>query len=175
MVMEMVEVKERGIGKMKISLMIGAVLVVALVVSNIWFYVTLQNQIDALNSEINSLNTTYANYVATHNVTDSQYNALKAPKLSALSIYSEDVTSESHLHVTGELWNVGTDTAYECRLRVQAYQGDVIAINTYISIGTIEGENRRILDYRVGYSGSPLTRWTMTPQWETKPEFPTNP
>jgi outer membrane murein-binding lipoprotein Lpp len=76
------EVEKKGIGKA--GLVIFAVLIVVLIVSNVWSYIVLKNQINALEtqvntlqSQINSLNTTYQDYMASHHHTDSEYDAMK--------------------------------------------------------------------------------------------------
>lgn len=86
----MTEIEKKGIGKAKASLVVCVVLIVILSISSIWLYtgiVSLQNQIDTLerdksqlesqisdlHSEINWLNFSYDNYVATHHYTDSEY------------------------------------------------------------------------------------------------------
>lgn len=280
----MTEVEKKGIGKAKVGLVVSAVLIVILAVSNVWSYTNLQNQINTLNndknnlqsqvntlqsqidslnttyqdylsthshsnseyaalqsqiqtlqtwldgnisllqttiaerdqlqtwldgnitnyesqinllntqitnlqSQIDSLNTTYQdyvsthshsnseydalqseynNYVATHHHTDSEYDALKAPKLSLLSLSSSDERpwlATPRLHVYGEVWNVGTDTAYSCKLHVVAYQGAVKAIDTYVSLGTIAGENRKSIDENIYYSGEALTSWSISAEW----------
>ena len=85
----MVVVGKKGIGK--VGLLVPAVLVVILVVSNVWSYTTLQNQIDTLSNEKNnlqghvstlqsqmeSLNITYQDYVSTHIYSNSEYDALQ--------------------------------------------------------------------------------------------------
>jgi hypothetical protein len=85
----MTEVEKKGIGK--ISILIPTVLIVILVVSNVWSYTTLQNQIDTFNNEknnlqshvstlqsqMNSLNTTYQDYISTHIYSNSEYDALQ--------------------------------------------------------------------------------------------------
>jgi len=101
----------------------------------------------------------------------NQLNTLKAPKLiSALN--SEDVhTGTWHLHVWGAVWNVGTDTAYNCRIHVVAYQDSTVRADTYIILGTISGEGWKWVDenpvYYVG--GGALASWTLTLEWTTTP------
>jgi len=92
----MAKVEKRRLGMAKIGLIICAILILILSVTNVWSYITLQNQIDALKddtnglqnqvnalnndksalqSQVDSLNTTYMDYIATHRMTDSEYNA----------------------------------------------------------------------------------------------------
>jgi len=151
----------------------------------------LQNQITSLQFQIGSLNSTYQDYMATHGYTNDEYwdlyanytqenwwhhyyenltLALKAPKLSVLSVYSGDVRpwlGTPYLHVYGEVWNVGSDTAYNCRLHVILYQGSVVAEDTYVNLGTISGENKKSVDANIYYNGDALTSWSITPEWTT--------
>ena len=85
----MAVVGKKGIGK--VGLLVPAVLVVILVVSNVWSYTTLKNQIDTLSdeksnlqghvstlqSQMESLNITYQDYVSTHIHSNSEYGALQ--------------------------------------------------------------------------------------------------
>lgn len=135
----------------------------------------LDGNITALNAKITTLEvananleTEYANLQAEYEALTSEYYELKAPKLSLLSLYSKDerpMIGTPHLHIYGEVWNVGTDTAYDCKLHVVAYQGDVKAIDTEILLGTIYGENKKAVDSNIYYSGDPLTMWSITPKW----------
>lgn len=195
-VIEMTETKKKRIGKVKVGLIVSAILVIVLTVTNVWSYTSLQNQITTLNdattnlqsqvntlqtdkanlqSQIDSLNTNYQDYASTHSHSNSEYDALeeerdalKAPKLKIESLFVDDVRpwwGDKYLHVYGEIWNVGTDTAYDCRLHVMAYQGSVLAIDTYIWLGTINGENRKNVDSKIYYLGSALTKWYIFSEW----------
>lgn len=136
---------------------------------------SLQSQVNELQEQKNSLNATYQEYKSTHSHSNSKFDALeaerdllKAPKLSTLSLYSTDERPElgtPHLHIYGEVWNVGNDVAYDCRLNVVAYQGAVKAIDTQIFLGTIFGENRKSVDDEIDYSGEALTSWNITASW----------
>jgi chromosome segregation ATPase len=148
------------------------------------------SQISDLQNKIASLNSTYNNYVNDHSYTNEQYqnlqnqitslNAqitslqsqianLQAPKLIEVNLKSDDnhpIFGTEYLHVYGEVCNVGTDTAYGSILHVVAYQsGDVVAINTYIWLGTISGESWKSIDASITYSGDSLTSWTITPEF----------
>jgi chromosome segregation ATPase len=130
---------------------------------------SLQNQISNLNSQINSLNTQITNLQ--NQITDlqNQINSLKAPKLIKVDLRAEDNRpwlQTPYLHVYGYVCNVGTFTAYNSKIHVVAYQsGGVIAIDTYITLGSISGESWTRVDTNVYYSGSALTGWTLTLEW----------
>jgi predicted nuclease with TOPRIM domain len=173
----------------KVGLVVSVVLVAALAVSNVWLYTTLQDEIQTLRTEQNTLqsqvntlheqknalNATYQEYKSTHSHSNSKYDALeaerdllKAPKLSTLSLHSMDERPElgtPRLRIYGEVWNVGNDIAYDCRLDVVAHQGTVKAIDTQIFVGTIFGENGKSIDDEIHYSGEALTSWSITASW----------
>ena len=133
---------------------------------NITYYdsqiASLQNQISNLNSQINSLNAQITNL-------QNQINSLKAPKLIKVDLRAEDNRpwlQTPYLHVYGYVCNVGTNTAYNSKIHVIAYQsGGVVAIDTYITLGSISGESWTRVDTNVYYSGSALTGWTLTLEW----------
>jgi len=74
--------------------------------------------------------------------------------------------STDYLHVTGSVINVGTNAAYNCKLHVILYQGQTVAKDTYINLGTIVGEGYVDVDEKVYYEGSALTNWSITPEWD---------
>jgi chaperonin cofactor prefoldin len=122
----------------------------------------LQNQISNLNSQVNSLNAQIINL-------QNQINSLKAPKLIPIDLRAEDNRPwlrTPYLHVHGYVCNVGTNTAYNSKIHVVAYQsGGVEAINTYINLGTMYGESWKSVDANIYYSGSALTSWTLRLEW----------
>jgi hypothetical protein len=174
---------------------VAGILIAALVVSNVYMYMTFQPQIADLQGEVSSLNAEYSEYVASHSYTDSEYNSLnstyndyvdthshndleyaalederdafKAPKLNLLNLQSSDEWSidAPYLNFFGEVWNVGADVAKDCRIHVTAYQGTVKAIDSWIGLGTILGENKKSIDRDISYEGTPLTAWNVTAHW----------
>ncbi|MDQ1281567.1 MAG: hypothetical protein QG670_2832 [Thermoproteota archaeon] len=151
------------------------VLVIIFGVSNAFIFTSMQSQILGLNTKYNTLNTTYQNYKNTHGYSDSQYftlntqyNTLNAPRLSSLSLSFESIDpsfGDSYLHVFGEVWNVGNSTAYNSKIHVTIYQGNVIAADTDILLGMITSENKSSLDQQVSYSGSTLTSYNYSLTW----------
>lgn len=119
----------------------------------------MQNQISNLNSQITSL--------------ENQINALKAPKLTGVDLNGEDnrpFLATPYLHVHGYICNMGTNTAYNSRIHVVAYQsGGVTAIDTYITLGIISGQSCKSIDSKVYYSGSALTSWSLPLEWTDTP------
>ena len=116
----------------------------------------LENQVANLNSQIQTLNSQIAN--------------LQAPKLIKVNLRADDSRpwlQTPYLHVYGEIVNVGSNTARNCKLHVVAYQGSVVAIDTYITMTNINGESWISVDSSVYYSGSSLTSSSITAQWTT--------
>ena len=99
----------------------------------------------------------------------NQIDFLKAPKLIKVDLKANDnrpLFGTPYLHIYGYICNVGTNSAYNCKLHIVAYQsGGVKAIDTYIDLGTIYKESWKIVDSKVYYSGSPLESWEITPEW----------
>jgi hypothetical protein len=194
-VIEMSEVKTESAGRSRLGVIVAGVLIVALIVSNVWVYMTLQTQVNDLHGQVSSLNATYLDYAASHRYTNSEHeglnstynayvaahshtdveyaalederDAFKAPKLNLLNLQSSDEWSLAapSLRYYGEVWNVGADKAYDCRLHVTAYQDAVKAIDSWIGLGTILGENKKSLDVDIAYIGAPLTAWNVTAYW----------
>ena len=128
-------------------------------------------------TEYDALYDAYQTYRSTHYYTDTQYYALSsqystvwcnwylldAPKLSTLNLKLSDERpwlSDPYLLVSGEVWNVGNRTAYNCKIHVTLYQGSVTAKETDVYIGTIAGENKASVNQKVYYQGSQLTGWS---------------
>ena len=146
----------------------------------------LQNQIISLIAQITNLQSTYNSYVSTHSHTDSEYaslvtqianlqnqiNTLKAPNLIKINLEETDNRpwlQTPYLRVRCVVVNLGNNTAYNCKLHVILYQGSVIAKDTYIILGSIDGKNWITGTYDVQYSGSALTRWSVMPEWTANP------
>lgn len=121
----------------------------------------LESQVSSLNYQINDLN--------------NELDALKSPKLVNVGLGAHDNrenTSEPFLQIEGSVFNVGRETAYNCKLRVVAYQGDVQSIFVLdADSGTIEGLASVTFNTKVYYSGGPMSMslLTMTPEWTDTP------
>jgi competence protein ComGC len=120
------------------------------------------------NSEYDTLQSDYNNYMANHHHTDSEYNALEASELvTRLGANDERPWLQTpYFHISGEVWNVGTNAAYNCKLHIIIYQGAVVAEDTYINLGTINGKTFTSVDSKIYYEGSELTNWEILPEWE---------
>ena len=107
----------------------------------------MEGQITALQEEINSLKA--SDLVTRLGATDNR-----------------SLFGSKSLLVQGSIWNVGTNPAYNCRLHVILYQGQTIAEDTYINLGTISGESYTDISENIYYEGEALSNWTITPEWE---------
>ena len=187
-VIKLSEVK-KGTG-LKIALIVVSILFVISLIANLYFYTRqyapdsgLENQIANLQSQLDSLNTTYQSYVSTHSHSNSEYSSLenqianlesqieslKSAKLINVNLFGTDnrpLFQTPYLHVTGEVVNVGTYTAYNCKLHVILYQGEVVAEDTYINLGTINGEGWKTVDSNIYYEGSALTAYSIYAEWD---------
>jgi regulator of replication initiation timing len=74
--------------------------------------------------------------------------------------------SDIRLYISGEVWNVGTEPARNCRLHVTLYQGETVAEDTYIELGTINGGSYVDMARNIYYAGDALTRWTIIPEYD---------
>lgn len=70
------------------------------------------------------------------------------------------------LLIQGYLVNVGSNVAYNCSLHVIAYQNQqVLAINSTVSLGNIDGKSSLYVDLNIGYQGGYLVSWYTIPKW----------
>lgn len=101
------------------------------------------------------------------------FNSLMTPKLVKVDLKAYDTRpwlETPYLHVCGYICNVGTYTALNSTVHVVAYQsGGVVAIDTFINLGDIEGESWKHVDSNIYYSGSELVSWTLTLEWKSPP------
>lgn len=167
----MTEVEKKGIGKAKIGLVVCVVLVVILAVSNGLSYSNLHR----CYSQYDTLETSYNNYVSSHHYLDSDYDAikderdgLKAPKLikNLAGLHWIEENGIGYISFGGQVFNVGAYTAYDCKLHVKGYQDSFLVVDTYVLLGTIEGESIIIFDEENNFRASEmLSSWSITPEW----------
>ncbi len=69
------------------------------------------------------------------------------------------------LYISGEVWNVGTETAHNCSLHVILYQGNTVAVDTRIWLGDLSGGSYLDVGRNIYYAGDTLTHWTITPEF----------
>lgn len=71
---------------------------------------------------------------------------------------------ETRLYISGEIWNVGTSAAHNCKLHVTIYQGITVANDTHIELDVIDAGAYVDVASNVYYTGNALTNWTLTPE-----------
>jgi hypothetical protein len=70
--------------------------------------------------------------------------------------------------VTGYLVNVGSGTANNCKLYVNAIQnGNATAINTAIAIKPVAAGTYQKIDNQLPYSGDPIIAYSANIEWGT--------
>jgi hypothetical protein len=74
-------------------------------------------------------------------------------------------SSSMRLYISGQVWNVGTETAKNCTLHVTLYQGTRVANNTLVDLGTLEVGSWRDIAANIRYTGSALTSWSVVPEF----------
>jgi len=136
-----------------------------------WAYMQIGNshvRITDLEAEKKTLQAQISNLTAQiDNLTD-QIDALTEPKLIQVNLNVEDVrplSSQSYLHITGEIVNVGANSAHNSKLRVVAYQKLVLAIDQYLPLGTINGQSWVEIDSNIPYNGDAIDVYTVTADW----------
>ena len=140
-------------------------------------YNSVSSQLASANSQISNIETGLAdNETALANANaqitslNSQVASLNAPKLINVNLVGSDnrtLLQNASLLVSGYVCNVGSNSAYNSRIHVLAYQNSVVAIDTYITLGTILGSGWTSINQPVNYNGSALTNWTLALVWST--------
>jgi hypothetical protein len=155
---------EKKVVNRNVAIALGSINIIFLIglVGAIVNYTSIINNKD---SQINSLNVQIKNLQSKVVDLESQINTLMAPKLVFVNMKYDDIRpwfGAPYLHVYGEVCNVGTKTAYNSKIHVVAYQRGVVAIDTYIVLGTISGESWTHVDSNIYYSGGALTNVILT-------------
>jgi len=133
-------------------------------------------------SDYNALNSTYYNYVGNYTHSNSEYDSLLSDynslTVASLTTVGLDVTNfnyywfwdpPSHLTINGYIFNMGTDTAYNCKLHVKVWSStNTLLIDTTIDYGSITGRSYTTItpNTEVPYTGSG-SYWQVTPEWTT--------
>lgn len=125
------------------------------------------------NIEYAYLQDDFDNYKTTHSHLDEDYDILQAPSLLAVNLTGTDnrpLLGMSYLYLSGYICNVGTNTAYNFRLHVVAYQGAGSRIESDFNLDTISGRSWISVNMAgFYYSGNALTNWTLTLRWTATP------
>ena len=134
------------------------------------------------NSEFDTLQSDYNNYVASHHYADSEYSSLNASyyalTVASLTTVGLSVTNfnhywvwdpPSHLTINGYIFNMGTDTAYNCKLHVKVWSStDTLLLDTTVDLGSISGRSYIYKSTETPYTGSG-SYWSVIPEWTTTP------
>ena len=149
-----------------------AILSVSLV-GNVYFYneqrdsafrnAALQVQASELNASKSSLENETAELKDQLNQLNQEGPRL-VTRLGARDMRFNYTGQETRLYLSGEIWNVGTSVARNCRLHVTIYQGVTVANDTYIELGVIAAGAYVDVASNVYYAGNALTNWTLTPE-----------
>ena len=113
--------------------------------------INLQNQLSTLEEQITLL--------------QNNFNQLKNPNIIT-SLGVSDVREEPYrLYIAGRVGNYGFNTAYNVSLNVTLFRNNLIVKKTIIDIGSIDGGSSVYLIENIRYTGSNLSNWTITPQY----------
>jgi hypothetical protein len=133
----------------------------------------LENQVHTLQNQTNSLQIENSNLKSKNAELQNQQNLLsqrKTPAKLVTRLGANDLRynysgQDIRLYITGEVWNVGTETAQNCSLHVTLYQGDTVTKDTYIPLGDIAGGSFTDVGRNIYYTGDALTNWTVAPEF----------
>ncbi len=140
-------------------------------------YYSLNQTLNELNASYNALNKEYQDYISDRGINVAALNKsiqdLVAPNLIKIDIQYSDsnLFVFGSIRITGYICNTGKNTAYNCRLIVDAYHGSSKAIDNYQIIlgkGIINGQNWVKTDSTISYFGKSVTSIIITPQWTTR-------
>ncbi len=128
----------------------------------------LTNQISVLSSQVSELNSQIVDLNAQIAVLSDQLN--KKPNLVVGNLVVEDDrnSTQTNLHIACRVYNTGGSTAYNAYLHVTALNAEGQAVNYMHSFTGITAYMDLGLDFRVNYTGSPITSWTVNPIWTDK-------
>lgn len=129
---------------------------------------------DTLKGEVYSLNNQKDDAVSCVEDLNGEIEQLRAGRvMSKLGLYdNRDNAMQPYIHVYGFVWNVGTEAVFDCKIHVVGKQGDVVAVDTYIELGTLTGyvinpqTSIEEIDERVYYTGSKLTDTRVTIEYD---------
>ncbi len=127
---------------------------------------SLQKQAADLRNKINSLEREKADLQSKLGHLNQREVAPKlVTRLGATDMRYDYPGQDIRFYISGEIWNVGTAAAQNCRLHVTLYQGDTIAKDTRIELGTINAGSFKDVALNIYYSGNALTNWTLIPEY----------
>jgi hypothetical protein len=126
-------------------------------------------------SEYNSLLSSYNDYVANHHHTDEEYDSLTVASLTTVGLSVTNFNHywvwdpSSHLTITGYIFNMGTDTAYNCKFHVKVWSStNALLLDTTVDLGSISGRSYIYKSTETPYTGSG-SYWSVIPEWTGTP------
>ncbi len=112
-------------------------------------------------SEYNSVQSSYSNYLADHSHTNDEYNNLTHAWLTTVGLSVTNFNKywswdpPSHLTISSYVFNMGTDTAYNCKYHVKVWSSDdTLLLDTTVDLGTIGGRGYVYKTAETPYTGS---------------------
>jgi hypothetical protein len=98
-----------------------------------------------------------------------ELDGLRAAKLISVGLKAEDNRSSSQapfVRVYGYVVNVGNSTANDAKIHVVLQQsGGVVAKDTYVDLGSVDGESSVSVDTKVYYEGNEIITASMVLEW----------
>jgi len=185
-----------GIGKIKIGLIISAIVIIVLAGLNIWFYMnktSLESQLkerwDSYGSELwwhsyyqnlsvdlstekGNLQNQVTTLTTEKDNLQTQVNNLQAANLVKIGMNWADNHpwfGTPYVRLTGYVVNVGIKTAHNCEVEVKLYRAGVLVTTQIIYLENIDGVgwwNDRYIAENFYYSGPSITSVTVTLTWD---------
>ncbi len=125
----------------------------------------LGNQTSNLQTENSNLQSKKAQLQSQTNQTNPATGSKLVTRLGASDMQYDYAGSDIRLYISGEVWNVGTDIARNCKLHVTLYRGSTVVKDTYVELGTIYPATFREVTNNIYYTGVALTNWTIIPEY----------
>lgn len=98
-----------------------------------------------------------------------EINSLMAAKLVSVNLQAEDSRASvqaPYVNVSGYVVNVGNSTADDAKIHVVLQQsGGVVAKDTYVNLGSVDGEAVVSVDTKVYYEGSEIVLASLVLEW----------
>jgi regulator of replication initiation timing len=134
----------------------------------------LEGQAANLRNQTGSLQSENSNLQSENAAIQNQIDQIGTPKiltrLGATDVRSTPAAGHPwsgviRFYISGEVWNMGTGAAKDCKLHVTLYQGDAVANDTYVELGTINAGSYTDVAANIYYTGEALTNWTINPEY----------
>ena len=160
--------------KPKFALVAVTVILAASLIANAYLYVqqqsfaehknALQNQAAELRDEVSNLQNETKDLQNQLSQLDQTDGPKLVTRLGGRDMRFSYPGQDIRLSISGEVWNVGTSAAYNCRVNVTLYRHATAVRNELIELGTIEAGSFKDVVTNVYYGGGALTNWTLIPE-----------